>query len=635
MAARSELRRSQGVVPFGVGAVIDFKDESLMSAGLDVWPMELATGEKRAALLAACEVLDGRLADRLSGELGRPIRHFLSPAEAPERAAMGAPPRLDRETMPFVRFPNWYFCPRCRVLKNIPWNTPSKAESLRCANFGRRIEGKGEPCGKLHAKRRPSLAPVRFVAACESGHIMDFPWAAWAHKDADRSCSEATGNLYLYSTPAAGLAGVRVMCTTCNVSNSMAGAFRENVLTEIFGSQCPGHRPWLGPDAAEDNCKSIPQTVQRGASNAYFAKVVSSILIPPYSARIRQLLDRPDTWEEIVSTRVDGVVPEAFLRKRAKNLGVDPDSFVRAVTERLGAQGQATQGGEIDETRYRYDEYKAYLGTRPPRQERHEFDTDERGVVDYGELFARLFDRVILVPRLRETRALTGFSRLVPPDALKGPPAKLSRNPKSWLPGFSVRGEGIFLQFRQSNLANWAKHPAVKVRCATLASRSQSVQSERGLAPKAITPTSLLVHTFSHLLIRQLAFECGYDASSIRERLYVSDDPETPMAGLLLYTASGDSEGTLGGLVRQGEPDRLPATVSASVRNALICSSDPLCIESSGQGLFSLNLAACHACSLLPETSCEEGNLLLDRALAVGTPDDVTLGYFAEFLVKL
>lgn len=631
MAARSELRRSQGVVPFGVGAIIDFKDDSLMAAGLDAWPTESATGEQRMLLLEACRVLDGRLADRLSAELKRPIRYFLSPAEAQERAAMGAPVRLDRAPMPFVRFPNWYFCPRCRVLKEIPWNTQSKGESLRCSHMGRRVEGKGEPCGKLHARRRPHMSPVRFVSACENGHIMDFPWADWAHKDSDRTCSGAPGTLYLYSTPAAGLAGVRVGCVACNVSNSMAGAFRKDVLGGIYGAKCPGHRPWLGPTAHED-CSKIPQTIQRGASNAYFAKVVSSILIPPYSARIRQVLDRPDIWEEILATPlVEGKPHEPFLRAKAKNLGLDPEAFILAVQERLGAQPDEAAERDVSEQRYRFDEYKAYLGPRPPQSERHDFDTQTINSAEYGSTFAALFERVVLVKKLRETRVLTGFSRIVPPDALSGPSAQLSLSPKPWLPGFSVRGEGIFLQFRRKAIDAWKVDPEVQRRVSAIDKRLAQVNRDRGLPTRALSPETLLVHTFSHIFIRQLAFECGYDSSSIRERLYISGDPATEMAGLLLYTASGDAEGTLGGLVRQGEPERLVATIRAGTRNGIICSSDPLCIESTGQGLFSLNLAACHACSLLPETSCEEGNLLLDRALVVGTPERPELGFFHAF----
>jgi hypothetical protein len=142
--------------------------------------------------------------------------------------------------------------------------------------------------------------------------MMDFPWNAWAHKGADRRCD---AELYLYSTPAAGLAGIRVSCAKCNASNSMAGSFRKGALTEIYGHECPGERPWLGPEAAQKGCTETPQTIQRGAANAYFAKVASSILIPPYSAHVRQILDRSDVWSEIeVLPLVDGKMPQSVHR---------------------------------------------------------------------------------------------------------------------------------------------------------------------------------------------------------------------------------------------------------------------------------------------------------------------------------
>jgi hypothetical protein len=634
MAARPEFRKSQGVVPFGVGAVIDFKEEALMSAGLDVWPTERALGENRIALMNACRIVDGRLAARLTIEQGRRISFFLTPAEAPERASHGVQPKLDRAFMPFVRFPNWYFCPRCRVLKYISWNGQSHGDSLKCSHMGRRVEGKAEPCGALQKFRRPQLSPVRFVAACESGHIMDFPWNVWAHKDTDHQCDAGSGELYLYSTPAAGLAGIRVSCAKCNASSSMAGAFRQNALAGKYGAACPGERPWLGPEAREKGCSNIPQTIQRGASNAYFAKVVSSILIPPYSARIQQILDRYDVWSEIeASPLIEGKLHEPWLRKKAENLGVDASAFVAAVHERLGSVRERAIEG-VSEERYRYDEYKAFVGPRPLKSEREDFDTKLLPASAYDDAFAKLFERVVLIRKLRETRVLTGFSRLVPVEALKGPPAALSLEPKNWLPGFSVRGEGIFLELKSSTVHRWSGDEAIKKRAATLQFRLNDVIRQRGLAARTITREFILVHTLAHLLIRQMAFECGYDSSSIRERLYVSAAAATPMTGFLLYTASGDAEGTLGGLVRQGLPGRLEPTLRSAMRNASICSSDPLCIESAGQGLFSMNLAACHACGLLPETSCEEGNLLLDRVAAIGTPDRPTLGYLGEMLDK-
>ncbi len=629
---RPEFRSSQGVVPFGVGAIIDFSDESLMSAGLDVWPYEQADPVARTEILKSCQVLDGRLATRLTNELGRTIRFFLSPTEAPDFRTLGAAPRLDRAPMPFVRFPNWYFCPRCRVLKHIPWNTQSRSDSLRCNNSGRRTEGKAEPCAALPARRRPRLSPVRFVVACENGHIMDFPWSDWAHGDRT-PCSADQAELYLYSTTAAGLAGVVVKCVTCNSHRSMAGAFQKDALRMIYVGTCPGERPWLGPDGREACTGGIPQTIQRGASNAYFASLVSSILIPPYSARVQQVLDRPDIWDEIQSVpMVDGRPHEPFLRTKAKNLGLDPDAFVAAVLARMSAADDSDSRDEesISEERYRFDEYQAYVGPRPPVQERHDFDTKKVDMSAYSNWFARLFDAVVLVQRLRETRVLTGFTRIVPPGASGGSLAKLSLSEKPWLPGFSVRGEGIFLKLSPATLDIWSARPDIQRRLETIQRRLDHVAEDRGQPARVITSTTVLVHTLAHLMIRQLAFECGYDASSIRERLYVSSAPDTPMAGLLLYTASGDSEGTLGGLVRQGEPGRLDNTLLAALRNASICSSDPLCIESQGQGTHALNLAACHACALLPETSCEEGNLLLDRVMILGESGAADNGYFAS-----
>ncbi|WP_375428431.1 DrmB family protein [uncultured Sphingomonas sp.] len=631
---RPDFRSSQGVVPFGVGAIIDFANESLMTAGLDAWPFEQVDPAARTEILKATQVLDGRLARRLTADLGRPIDFFLSPTEAPE-FGVGHPPRFDRAPMPFVRFPNWYFCPRCRIMKEMPWNTQSRSEALRCDNPGRRVEGKADPCSKLPPKRRPRLSPVRFVVACEAGHIMDFPWFDWAHSAGSTTCSETGSELYLYSTTAAGLAGVMVKCVTCGANRSMAGAFQRDALSAIYAGQCPGERPWLGPDGKQPcTANVLPQTIQRGASNAYFAKLTSSILIPPYSARVQQVLDRPDVWSEIESVpKVDGAPHEPFLRQKARNLGLDEDAFVKTVADRLraiDAPADDAAAGPVGEARYRFDEYQAYVGPRPPAQERTDFDTRAVAAGEYADWFARLFDAVVLVRRLRETRVLTGFTRIVPSEAAQGKVAELALARKRWLPGFSVRGEGVFLRFSATALESWnlAAQPAERLR--TMQAQLDRVSADRGRPRRTITPTEVLIHTFAHLLIRQMAFECGYDTSSIRERLYVSDAPDTPMAGLLLYTASGDAEGTLGGLVRQGEPGRLDATVAAAMANAGICSSDPLCIESEGQGTYGLNRAACHACALLPETSCEEGNLLLDRALAIGTPADPTLGYFKE-----
>jgi hypothetical protein len=150
-----------------------------------------------------------------------------------------------------------------------------------------------------------------------------------------------------------------------------------------------------------------------------------------------------------------------------------------------------------------------------------------------------------------------------------------------------------------------------------------------GIHSEDLKAEFVLIHTFAHLMINQLSYECGYGSSALRERIYCEiGDKSHTMHGVLLYTAAGDSEGTLGGLVAQGKPNKLDDIVNSAIENARWCSSDPICIDSLGQGTDSCNLAACHNCALLPETSCELGNRILDRGLVIGTPDNPELGFF-------
>lgn len=222
----------------------------------------------------------------------------------------------------------------------------------------------------------------------------------------------------------------------------------------------------------------------------------------------------------------------------------------------------------------------------------------------------------------------------------------LSRRRLPWLPAYRVFGEGIFLTLQREALKSWRRQEGVLA----AAERIQRHSDRRSnIAGRQVTPELLLLHSLAHLLIRRLSFECGYGTSSLRERLYCrippgaydqtgpafSPGPDGWMCGLLVYTAAGDSEGTLGGLVHQGKPGRFEAILKNALSEALWCASDPLCRESDGQGSDSLNLAACHTCTLLPETSCEEGNRFLDRLLVIGSAGEGRLGYFGKLVEAL
>jgi hypothetical protein len=308
---------------------------------------------------------------------------------------------------------------------------------------------------------------------------------------------------------------------------------------------------------------------------------------------------------------------------------------LRVVLSGDGGDDRRPVEGDDGETSFRRAEFEALRDVRTET----ELNTSPQQVDAYAPDVARYFHAITLVPKLRETRALAGFSRVSPENDLsvEGRKALLWRDVRragaNWLPAYVVHGEGIYLELEQEALRAWEARTEVNSRLASLVRHYRDVQERRHLQEREITPRLVLLHTFAHLIMDQLTFDCGYGTASLRERLYVSTSTSAPMAGVLVYTAAGDADGTMGGLVRMGKPGRLEQVIRRAIRNARWCSSDPVCMElgsSGGQGPDSCNLAACHNCALVPETSCEQFNRFLDRGLVVGTIDTPTLGFFSS-----
>ena len=137
----------------------------------------------------------------------------------------------------------------------------------------------------------------------------------------------------------------------------------------------------------------------------------------------------------------------------------------------------------------------------------------------------------------------------------------------------------------------------------------------------------LLIHTFSHLIIKELEYLAGYPSTSIQERLYI--DEELGMNGVLIYTIAG-SEGSYGGLTSICDDNRIGKLIESAMIRAIDCATDPICYHTHGQGVANLNLSACFSCTLLPETSCEKFNCYLDRRLLI----DRDYGYFKSIIEK-
>lgn len=622
MPAKKPIRQSQLITPWGIGQMINFpKDESLMVVGLDMWE------DKLKSLTEADEftITEDRLAKRLG------VKDFRLPPDFRDPGPGVTNPSL---RIPFVRFPRWHYCTRCGHMEKV-----SIYESTKPTCSGA-LFSSGRSCNEILEKKRQKLIPVRFIAICPHGHIEDFPFMEWIHGGLK---PEGQHNLRLRAGRSSGaLSGIEISCS-CGAQKTMGGAFNEHSLTNM-GITCSGGKPWLGQEADRRNTAHCGQelvVVQKGASNVYFSQVRSSIYLPQWDKsadrKIIEVLEK--NWRFLSYGMVDG----KFDRLRFELLAeqkFNPDKKEFYVEKLLIAAGKKQEGPDLNEfgdneEKYRKMEYEYIVSGSG--SEKEDFYSEKISAQEYESesdsiLIKNGFSAIALLHKLRETRAFVGFSRWLPDDGKnleeRKEFIKLGRS-INWLPAIVVRGEGVFFEFSKRKLVEWAKREDIIKRTNFLSGNYNPPREAKGRPRREITPEFILIHTFAHLIINQFSYECGYGSSSLRERIYCNlEFPDDTMNGVLIYTASGDSEGSLGGLVRQGKPGNLETIVYNAIENARWCSSDPICIDSPGQGPNSCNLAACHNCALLPETCCEESNMLLDRAMLIGSLDNPSMGYF-------
>lgn len=608
MTMYKPMRRSSLIGPWGVGAIVPFpNDESLMIAGLDMWrynnPQKFV-------------IEDERLVRRLA------VKELRYPPEYVERNADSEDFHLK---IPAVRFPRWHYCPFCGTMRKTTYYEAQPVCDAYPWEHGR----------KCNANYQRKMIPERFVVICPEGHIEDFPVAEWIHHDSGKVYNEDNCRIRRSTGgTSAGLSGVFYECS-CGAKKSISGAIRPGALKRI-DYKCKGSKPWLGIYKDENNpCTCDPDDVRvvlRGATNVWFANTISSIYIPTNgdesNLKIVGLVNQ--IFDKLNCSRTNGEFDRNLIELFAQMNNVDGDKLYEAILEKADAvDGMQEVNENTSEDEYRYSEYKVLI--KSSGNDAQEFHSINYPIEEYNDIIHEFFKSITLVPKLRETRAFVGFSRLKPNMLSIAESKKTLRlGSGNWLPAIATMGEGIFFEFDKEKLQVWAQNTEVTKRIQKMSdSYKNSFFGER--LQGDLRPEYVLLHTFAHILINQLSFECGYGSSSIRERIYCElDDNKFNMAGVLIYTASGDSEGSLGGLVRQGEKGRIEDTIISALKNALWCTSDPVCIQSLGQGTDSCNLAACHNCAVLPETCCENGNRLLDRGVLIGTIDEPRIGYFSK-----
>ncbi len=594
------VRASQAVLTYGVGAMVDFTDQTLMTGAPELW-------EENTYI-----VHDER-AEKVLG-----VDYFACPT-----------------SVVYSRFPQWYFCPKCRKFKPLKeWikeyrekASPSLAKDKDPNMINHML------CYSCHVE----LVAARIVSACECGHLDDFPWIKWVHAKNNKNICGYPNLKLRNSGYSEGLEAITIECTYCKSRASLAGALNKDAFetldkqngTTIF--KCTGFHPHKH---THDKCCNYPRALQRGSSSVYFPTTFKSLVIPPYSERINKQIsdskqfntclmniadEEPEDRIEFINKRLD-----KWVQKISIETTIHEEDVKKVLIRKWLEPVEVT---DVDSVKYKMEEYAALCGEiSSPKSQAEDFIRKSTNIEDYNVPF---FKSVSLIEKIRVVTALLGFSRLKPAINEKSDGFVCSKEPETrWYPAYEVRGEGIFIELNNDDIEKWiAANPLIKQRVDKI-EKSYSESFFGRSCSKTITPKYVLLHTLSHLLIKQLSFECGYNVASLSERIYSSDISEgRDMSGILIYTASGDAEGTLGGLVRQGKSDMLPGIIKKALSTAAFCSNDPICIQSHGQGHESLNLAACHSCALLPETSCEDRNSFLDRAMLVGTLENPEIGF--------
>jgi hypothetical protein len=578
---KQRLRPSQIITIFGPGSIVDLPDDSVMIAGIEHWFSEGHKPHKK--------ISEPRLQAALK------VNEFRTPP-------VGS---FKENDVPFVRFPRWRVCPKCnRLSEQFRW--PKGSPDL-------------PPVPRCDACNMPTY-PARIVVACARGHIDDFPWYRWVHRG--QNCGG--GNLFLRGEgKSAALGDLRVDCS-CGKSWTLAGSLGREAMADAHCA-CQGRQPWLNDE--KEDCTERLYALQRGASNIYFSVVRSALSIPPWSDPLQAEVA---SWWGQFRNPLPVEMWSAVIQARFPN---EDEKRVRQCIARL--EGLKTERPSI-----RREEYLV-LDTNRDSISTY-FEAREQSMTSGTDKF---LSRLVALPRLREVRTLTGFSRIEAPEmdptmevfneeqGFAVTTAPISAKQLDWLPAVENLGEGVFLRLNRTRLEKWENLDAVIRRSGNLINAYSSWRQKRGLlALKGQRPRLILLHTLAHMLIRQMSLDCGYSSASLRERIYSDEN----MAGLLIYTSTPDSDGSLGGLVRQvrlvknpdgSERDNFRRLLTEIIELTRTCSSDPLCREHDPRRTERLNGAACHACAMVSETSCEFGNRLLDRSMLVNLPNQPPTGY--------
>ena len=570
-----DIRKTQLITTFGVGSIVDFKDDTVIIASTDDWdynPNDIEEVENRKIFNENLSVITN-------------AEYFLMP-------------RTTQSTNSFSKG------------KNITsYVFPEKLHCSRCGNIYdfRELDIKNRHrCPQC----RNNLNASRFIVVCAHGHMDDFPYDWWIHSgkpcpSGSKSPRIKMVNIYNRTD----IDSLRLECTECKTTRSMVQVFSENALSE-FPCTCK-HPHFKDPYArVQYGCHDKMRARLRSASGVYFPITKAALLIPPWSKKVVNCIQK--NYSILKNIEEDKLI--FTIRQVIHDQTITDDEVMRSWRAVKISMEQKQKRSELSV----YEDEYSILS----KDENDNEDNFSSYTVTIPQKYSSYFDQIAVVDRLTVTQAFTGFTRI---SRNEDNSVAISQYSKPWLPAVELTGEGIFIRFSKDKIACWKNAHSSRYK------RMKKAMGNSNFINNSFSETYVMLHTFAHLFIREISNVCGYSAASIREKIYseLGDKNEVKMCGVLIYVSSSDSDSSLGGLISVADnKDVFEKIMDSMLERASWCSGDPLCISSTKQGYKNLNYSACHDCTLLPETSCEAFNCFLDRASIIGLPDNPDLGFF-------
>lgn len=598
------VRPSQLITTFGPGSIIQVENDSVIVLGIDYW-FNKENEEKNFQRLSH---------PFLESKLG--VDHFKTPRSVGRN-----------NVIPCRSFPTWGVCRFCKRMQK---HSKIPREKLFRCDF---------------CKNKPVLLPARFITICDNGHLDEFPWIEWAHSKPETGIGEICDNpklKFLAGGDGQSLADYRVKCDTCKSQRNCGDAVSQNGLEKIIPA-CNGSSPWLGISKPcrdkESGLTAHVRGIQVRAASIHYPVITSAIYIPEWLHPIQDVI--AEEKKTILSLKS----------------ATPPMSHKQIAQQMPFFEYFRNQPGGVDEIEKHLDKrfaLKSELSKHATEKEVRDVEysnlkdaddgfSDEKKLIEVEDVkideeLEPFLNKLTKLKRITEVKVLRAFTRNLAPDpyssdkSQKTEYCKIYRGQKPyWLPAVENKGEGIFLTLNEDRLKKWENDSKVQERCnSTIDGFREWAQQQDWEVEQSFLPRYLLLHTLSHAIIRELANSSGYSEASIQERLYHGEN----QCGILLYTSTSSSDGSLGGLVRKGDLFEFSKLLEGVRRNANRCSRDPLCgeddpikkKENKVAPHARINGAACYGCILLPETSCENFNKLLDRTLLV----DENYGFFSK-----